>query len=290
MSRPDAPGRRPAPTRRRTPGIPDGYIRVQSRAGTWIVRSASALAVERGEADHLLVGPGARDKRPGTGRGGLALFDLGGLPVVGKRALHGGLAASLLGGLYLGAGRALAQIEVARRLEQAGVPAPEITAVGWRPALLLFRALAIVTRAIPGARNLYEVAQAGPAWPLRHAILKKTAELIRRMHDAGFLHADLNVTNLVLGDDRPGDRLHVVDLDRGRFVRSITESQRCRNLARLRRSYEKWIAGRRPLSRREEILFLRSYCRSDRELLRRLLGAAPPRRSEVRRSGPAQQS
>lgn len=194
--------------------------------------------------------------------------------------MHGGLAGRLLGGLYLGPARLLGQIEAARRLDQAGIPTPEILAVGWRRVLLAFSAQAIVTRAIPGAENLYEVARQEAPWRRRRAILERSADLVRAMHDAGFLHADLNVTNLVLGEGPDGDRIHVVDLEKGRFRTPLPMSDRAANLGRLVRSYEKWIPDLRRLGAREEILFLRRYCRSNRTMLRELLGRLRRRRAE----------
>jgi hypothetical protein len=185
---------------------------------------------------------------------------------VGKRALHGGILGRLLGGLYLGRGRAIAQIEAADRLDRAGIPTPEVLAVGWRGALGVFRALAIVTRAIPRAQNLYEAARDDAPWRRRRVILEQSGRLIRAMHDDGFTHADLNVTNLVLGEGPGGDRVHVVDLDGARFGGALRPLDRYRSLARLLRSYEKWIAGRWRLSPREEIIFLRAYCGRDRRL------------------------
>src|SRR5207245_2440319 len=101
-------------------------------------------------------------------------------------------------------------------------------------------------------------------------VLVECAQLLCRMHEAGFLHADLNVGNLVL-ERRGGEQvLNVVDLDRGQFLTAVSLRARHRSLARLLRSYEKWIAPRLRLSGREEIFFLRHYTGRDRVLTRRL--------------------
>ncbi|HEU4400865.1 MAG TPA: lipopolysaccharide kinase InaA family protein [Candidatus Polarisedimenticolia bacterium] len=229
-----------------------------------------AEEIARGETDFLLAGAGPRDKRPGSGRGTLARFRLAGRGVVGKRALHGGLLGRFLGGLYLGRKRGLRQLQLAHRLDRAGLPTPEILAFGWRRSLGVLHAQAIIAREIPRAQNLYEAARENAPWRRRRVILESSGSLVRRMHDAGFVHGDLNVTNLVVGEGPEGDRLHIVDLDRGRFVRRVGSRQRFRNLARLLRSYEKWIAGRWRLTPREEMIFLRGYCGPDRSLLRDL--------------------
>jgi len=250
--------------------LPSGFAIALSPGGRWLARPECIESIEQGAADVLLRGPVRREKRAGSGRGPVMLLQINGQAAIGKRAMHGGFAGRLLGGLYLGTGRALAQAEAAERLLRSGIPTPQVLAVGWRRSFLIFTKQVIVTRAIPGAENLYEVARQDAPWRRRRAILAASADLIRRMHDAGFLHADLNVANLVLASGSGVDRVFVVDLDRGRFEGRLTTPQRLRNLARLQRSYEKWIAGRWPLSPREEVRFLRSYCRSDGGLLQEL--------------------
>ena len=200
-------------------------------------------------------------------------FALAGIPVVGKRALHGGLLGPLLGGLYIGRRRALDQLGASVRLAQAGVPTPEILAVGSRRVAGIFRAQAIVAREIAGARNLHELAGENLSAARRREILDRAAGLLRGMHDAGFEHADLNLANLVWGRGRGGETLFVVDLERGRFRDAMSVGCRIRSLERLVRSCEKWVPESRRPSRREEVRFLLGYARGDRALLRAI--AAP---------------
>jgi len=237
-----------------------------------MARVDCAHGIEKGEADFLLSGPGTRHAVPGSGRGPIVRFTLAGRSAVGKRFLHGGLIGHLLGGLYLGGSRAIDQVRAAARLQGAGVPTPEVLAGGSRRAAWLFRAQAIVTRELAGAQNLFELAQTRTVPCHRREILAKCADVLQAMHEAGFLHADLNVTNLVLERGPDGETMHVLDLDRGSFVAALSLTHRFRSLARLLRSYEKWIADRLRLTAREEILFLRRYCRGNRELLRVLRG------------------
>lgn len=273
-------GGRPAP--RIPAGPPPGFVEVRSPAGSWVARQACAGAIESGQADFLFLGAPGRATAPGAGRGGVTLFELGGCPAVGKRALHGGLLGGLLGDVYVGRRRGLSQIAVADRLERAGVPTPPILAVGSRRRLGFLHAQAIVTRAIPGALNLYEAARQDAPGGRRRKILEQSADLLRAMHDAGFLHADLNMANLVLERGPDGGRAYVVDLDRGRFLDPFGTAERFRNLARLLRSYEKWLGRGHRLAPREELVFLRRYCRSDRSLLRLLLGRLRRYRAALR--------
>ena len=246
------------------------YVEVRSPAAAWIARRDCAEAIGRGEADALFGRRPGGPARPGTGRGPMDRFSLAGRPAIGKRALHGGLLGPLLGRLYLGSRRAVDQVRTAVRLERAGVATPEVLAVGSARAFGPFRAQAIVSRRLQGAQNLYELAAGAPARRRRRDVLLLCADLLRRLHDAGFVHADLNVSNLVLERGPEGETLHVVDLDRGRFHTFVPPKERLGNLARLLRSYEKWIASGLRLSRREEIRFLRCYGGRDRGLVRYL--------------------
>ena len=251
--------------------LPPDCLAVRSAGGDWIVRRECAAAIERGEADFILHGPGARHSAAGSGRGPLARLMLAGIPAVGKRALHGGLLGRLLGGLYLGRRRALDQLRATSRLSRAGVQTPEILAIGTRRVAGLFCAQAVVAREIAGARNLHHLAGERLSEARRRDILEKTAVLVRRMHDAGFLHADLNLANLVLGDGPAGESLWAVDLERGRFAVEVPARRRIRVLARLLRSCEKWVANPFRPTPREEVRFLRVYARGDRVLLRELV-------------------
>jgi len=257
-------------------------VEVRSPRGGWIARRECAESIERGEADALLVEPARPPARAGSGRSAGVRLRLGSESAIAKRAVHGGLLGPLLGGLYLGTGRAVDQALAAERLSAADVATPEILAIGARRVLGPMHALAIVSREIPEARNLLEFSEGAPPRGRRRLVLLACADLVRRMHAAGFLHADLNVGNLVLGRRGGEEILHVVDLDRGSFRTSLSLHARHRNLARLLRSYEKWIARHLRLTAREEILFLLRYAGRDRVLARRLAARLSRSRSRLR--------
>jgi tRNA A-37 threonylcarbamoyl transferase component Bud32 len=252
--------------------IPPGYLTWRDIAGgSWQVRADSLAGMASVPARDLLSGRGHRDcDGSGSGRGGIVRFDLAGRQAVGNRSLRGGFFGPMLGGLFWGAERAVRPIELAHNLRQAGVLTPEVLAAGWRSLFGPLHAHALITEAIPGGMNLLEELRRQPSGT-DPGLLSAAARAIRSMHDAGFLHADLNLANLVVEHQPSGLRVHIIDLDRGRFVSPMTPSLRAGNLARLLRSHEKWIARDRPLDRHEAIGFLRQYCGSDENLLRYLL-------------------
>lgn len=247
------------------------YVEIRSPAAVWIVRRGCEDAVKRGDLDFLMQGGERRQPGAGGGRGPIVRFLLAGQPAVGKRALRGGFLGPVFGRLYLGKRRGLDQVRAAVRLGRAGVSTPVVLAFGSARAFGPLCAQVIVTRELQDAQNLFELAAGAPPLRRRRDIILLCADLVRRMHDTGFLHADLNVSNIVLERGPAGETLHVVDLDRGRFRQILSPRMRLCNLARLLRSYEKWIAGRLRLSRREEICFLQSYGGHDRALVRFLV-------------------
>ncbi len=253
--------------------MPPGYVPwLDAAGGSWQVRADCLAGMAGVPAQDLLSGRGSRaGGGPGLGRGGILRFDLAGRAAVGKRSLRGGLLGPMLGGMFWGADRAVRPIDLGTRLRKAGVLTPEVLAAGSRRLLGPLHAHALITESIPGGVNLLEALQRQPSGTDPVPLLGAAAAAIRVMHGAGFLHADLNLANLVVEHHLSGPRVHVIDLDRGRFVSPMTPSQRARNLARLLRSHEKWIAQSSPLRRNEAIGFLRQYCGSDENLLRYLL-------------------
>jgi len=92
----------------------------------------------------------------------------------------------------------------------------------------------LLTELIPGVDPLAD--QLDPGLPrIRWWQIGQT---LRRFHDAGFFHADLNARNILLD---PEGGVYVIDWDRGR-VRPPGRWARA-NLARLRRSLVKLSAG-----------------------------------------------
>jgi hypothetical protein len=218
---------------------------------------------------------------------------LAGRAAYAKRGVHGGLARHLLGGLFWRDRRARGAVEAALRLRAAGVATPEVLAAGCRSVLGPLAAYVLVTEAIPDGVSLQSFLSGQPLPRRRRLLARGAGRSVRALHDAGFVHADLNLANLVAADrgERTGPAgepaIHVIDLDGGCFRPRVGFAARRRNLRRLLRSYEKWIAPVSPLDRRDALAFLRAYCGGDEASLRRFLGdlAGPSARFRWRRLG-----
>ena len=258
----------------RAPGpIPEGYV-VHRIGNTWLV-------LDRELAQDLirlhLADPGARRRlfarAPRRGRGAAPSASVRpGLDAVLRRYRHGGMLAPLLGSLYLGPGRALDELRISVEAHRAGAPVPRaLCLVLWPRWGGLFWSALIGTREEPRARDLLEaLSGAGRRDAVRLA--GRTGEALRRLHDAGVDHPDLQLRNVLLADDGSGERVVVIDLDRARYHPGggVPPRRRAANLGRLARSTVKcglWggAAGPRALA-----AFARAYTRGDRALRREL--------------------
>jgi 3-deoxy-D-manno-octulosonic acid kinase len=175
------------------------------------------------------------------GRGEAYGVDLGGVPAVVRHARRGGAVARLSEDWFLGPPRFLREIPTARELAGSGVATPDVLAGVAYAAGLGTRADVATARA--DGRDLATVlfGDAPPAGAERAALLAAVGRLVRRLHDAGYVHPDLQLRNLLVtagAHAEPVVMLLDVDTCR-RFVRT-REAARRANLARLFRSWEKW--------------------------------------------------
>lgn len=168
------------------------------------------------------------------GRGSVSYIEMGDRRLVLRRYLRGGLPAQLSRDRYLWLGedrtRAFRELRLLGELVGLGLPVPRPVAARYRRGFLCYRC-ELVTERIPGAVSLaaswISGRASGSEWRL-------AGRCIRRFHDAGVQHADLNANNIML-DGRGGAWL--LDFDRGR--RRTPGRWRGRVLARLGRSLEK---------------------------------------------------
>jgi hypothetical protein len=154
--------------------------------------------------------------------------------VVIRHNRHGGLFGALTRDLFFSPTRAPYELEASIRLAALGIPTPPIVAYALYPPGGLLQRSDIVSREIPGSRDLaYVLVQEGPSE--RAAALSSTAELLAMLARAGARHHDLNAKNVLLTPDAA----YVLDVDRVSFSGNhdaVFEG----NLARLTRSLHKW--------------------------------------------------
>lgn len=174
------------------------------------------------------------------GRGGVRYVSTEAGRAVVRHYRRGGLVAGLLGDRFLYTGlertRPLGEFRVLARAHALGLPVPRPIAARYLRDGPFYRA-DIATLAIEPVRTLATLVAhhdvAGFDW-------RRLGRTIRRFHDAGVWHADLNAHN-VLHDDE--GELWLLDFDRG-WLAPPREGWRRANLARLERSLRKVGLGR----------------------------------------------
>lgn len=172
------------------------------------------------------------------GRGSTSFIDAGERQYVLRRYLRGGLVARISTERYLWLGeartRAFHELRLLATLRDRGLPVPAPVAARYRRHGLSYSA-ELVTERLPDSRSLTELWLVGEA---TSAHWLAVGRCIRRFHDAGVQHADLNAHNVVL--DARG-RAWLLDFDRGRLRRPGPWHRR--SLERLGRSLAKVSRG-----------------------------------------------
>lgn len=171
------------------------------------------------------------------GRGGAWFLRSGASELVLRHYRRGGFAGKFVERTYLYSGaprtRSFAEFHLTRELHQAGLPVPRVVAaIIWPRGWLWYHAAIIVER-IPAAVNFPDSPSVGD-----ESLWFRVGQMVRRFHDWGLDHVDLNCDNILVA----GDDIYLIDFDRCRR-RSLSSSNRWRehNLQRLKRSVDKRI-------------------------------------------------
>lgn len=141
---------------------------------------------------------------------------------------RGGLVAKIIKQHYLWTGasttRSWAEFTVLLHLRNSSIAVPQPLAAWWQRSFLVYRAAIIVAR-IPHAMPI--------AYQLENVSAQAVALIVKKMHDAGVWHADLNVFNILIDADQA---IHLIDFDKAKILDVVNSKQRQQNRLRLRRS------------------------------------------------------
>lgn len=241
---------------------PAGYTVVHRDRYHWIVRQAEAdalLALPLTDPERLAAQPGA-EARPGR-RTHWSVPLARGAAIV-RAVWRGGLPGRLLGPWHVALGgtpRPVAELEASLAARAAGIATPPVLAAGWADGPPgLYRAwvvVAEVARSTALAR-LWD-RRPDPAWwgPAARA----AGAAVAHLHNAGFIHPDLNADNLLLEQTASGWRAWILDFDRVRPAHAVTPLARAQALWRLHRSCEKHRRAGAPIPWTAAAAFLRGY-------------------------------
>jgi 3-deoxy-D-manno-octulosonic acid kinase len=168
------------------------------------------------------------------GRGAALLFEQDGRGFVLRHYRRGGLVGKFNADRYLWLGeqrtRPLHELRLTMQLHAAGLPVPEAIAARYLRQGAFYRG-DLITALLPDTQTLAQCLDAGEV-SLR--TWTQIGRCIRRVHDYGFCHADLNAHNILLRGD---EEVFLIDLDDGRLRKPGL--WRDANLARLYRSLMK---------------------------------------------------
>lgn len=254
------------------PDVPEGFEALRTDGTTLIVAADVHESILSAGLDSPENWQRHLDQRgSGAGRGGTARLRLAdGTAAVLKQMRRGGALATLWRDRYPGTRRLLDNLLVPLEALRRGVPTARPLAMlllGGPPGLC--RAWAAFQE-IENAPDL--TVYLGSTDPPTIEEIDVVTDVVRKMHQEGIEHRDLNLGNLLLRR-RPDARSEafVVDLDRARLWEGpVPLRQRIRALCRLERSSVK-LFGERPIAafdlRRR---WYEAYAQDDRALAARL--------------------
>ncbi len=214
------------------------------------------------------------------GRGGIRIVDVAGRKFVCRQYLHGGLLRAFTRDLFLSADRSKEEADILRCLKERGFPV--ITPFATLTESGMFtKKLYLVTELEVGAINLLDyLRRSGKMARLR--AVRRFAELLWGLEQAGVYHPDLHLRNVVL--TAQGDMLFL-DFDKA-VRKSITPADSEAMLSRLVRYVDKMERqGELVADQREKQLFVRAYERLSGHTIPRELQRAVERKGFLHRIG-----
>lgn len=187
---------------------------------------------------------GALAEQPG-GRGSIHFIECEGRSWALRRYLRGGLAARVARDRYVFLGeertRSFRELRLLAELRRRGLPVPVPVAACYVRGRVTYRA-ELITERLAGARPLAKLLAAGRMDDARWADIGRC---LRRFHDQGVQHADLNAHNILLGGN---GAVWVLDFDRGRLRapgrwREVVLLRLARSLAKVSAGHAEWQGG-----------------------------------------------
>lgn len=184
----------------------------------------------------LLDNVGCESLDDAEGRGGILRFPLEDGAGVLRRFQRGGQARRVVRDWYFFVNRPWRELRVHVHAYRSGVSVPEPLGVLWEQRGPLFRG-AIASRFVEAETLSRHFRTEGGRID---AALRTSGAEIRKLHEAGVVHGDLQTGNILVG---PGG-VYLIDFDKAKVRTSLRPLDRAHNLLRLRRSFEKRGLGR----------------------------------------------
>jgi 3-deoxy-D-manno-octulosonic acid kinase len=181
-----------------------------------------------------------------------------------RQYLHGGLFRSVTRDLYFFGSRSFQELTLTEEIVASGISTIEPIGAIHRLSPPFYKAY-LLSLEIPHAIDLIQYFKEIGPQPSPEKLLAKRKTirsaglLLRRFHQAGFFHGDLQLKNILVS----GERLILIDFDRSYRKPTLTYQERMKNLLRLNRSAEKWKRVGLPITHRDRMRFFLAYADDD---------------------------
>ncbi len=186
--------------------------------------------------------------------------------IVLRQYSHGGLLRPITGNLYFFGARSFRELALTEEIRSCGIPTiPPIGAIHHRILYPFYQAY-FLSLEIPQAIDLIQYLDGLGPHPthenlsFKRKTIRSAGVLIRKFHQAGFFHSDLQLKNILVA----GDQLLLIDFDRSYRKPYLSVRERTKNLLRLNRSVEKWSRLGLPITWTDRWRFFLAYAGEDK--------------------------
>jgi hypothetical protein len=189
--------------------------------------------------------------------------------MVVRRYIHGGLLKGLTGDRFFFGSRSFRELAVTEKIRSCGMATVEPVGAVRLSAFPFFYRAYFLSIEVPGAMNLVQYLSEKTTHQPQHLPSKRNTLsgvglLLRRFHDAGFVHRDLQLKNILVAHGEP----LLIDFDRCFQKSTLSIRDRMKNLLRLNRSAEKWKQAGLPVTRTDRWRLFCAYAKRDKAILR----------------------
>jgi tRNA A-37 threonylcarbamoyl transferase component Bud32 len=146
-------------------------------------------------------------------------------------------------------------------LEQMGISAPQVLAFGQESREGLILRDILITREVPDSKRFYDVIfdeYRNYSFMEKVNLIRDFAEFIHQIHQAGIMHHDLHIGNILIRKDDQKNRFFLLDTDRIQFFSgSLSPRNKAKNLSLLLINFQQLS------TRTERFRFLKCYSNLD---------------------------
>lgn len=211
---------------------------------------------------------------PYKGRVSHPIFPLeDGTHAVFRQYVHGGLFSNMMKNIFCFGSRSFQELTLTEEIRSAGIPTVLPIGAIHQKIFLCFYQAYLLSLEVPKAIDLIQYfREMGPSPSYekisqKRKMIRHIGHLIRKLHQEGFFHGDLQMKNILIS----GDQILLIDFDRSYRKNHLSTQEKMRNLIRLNRSVEKWKRLGLPITRTDIWRFFRSYAGDDQLLYKAMV-------------------